>query len=81
MNVFDITFFQKGKRMNLFLSFFGMLALYYLLNVHLGINRILTIFIIAVLFMGSFLWFILKHANEFETPNTSMIIGVNKGYG
>ncbi len=67
--------------MNLFLSFFGMLALYYLLNIYLGINRILTLFIIIILFMGSFLWFIHKHANEFETPNSSIIIGVNKGYG
>ncbi len=67
--------------MNLFLSFFGMLALYYLLNIYLGINRMLTIFIVVILFVASFFWFILKHGQEFKTPNSSIIIGVDKGYG
>ncbi len=67
--------------MNLFLSFFGALALYYLLNIYLGINRILTIFIIVILFVGSFMWFILKHGQQFKSHSSSIIIGVNKGYG
>ncbi len=67
--------------MNLFLSFFGMLALYYFLNIYLGINRILTIFIVVILFVASFMWFILEHGQQFKSHSSSIIIGVNKGYG